>query len=207
MLCTNWVTICTFHRGQGYCHIWLVWEVVGFCWTINILLILTRFVRIQLSCWLTLWGLTFPFLSFAQKSTNYLFLLAISIIVACHCSAINRGLSYRFAAPLITMIRIFYSGATAWLILASTSEYGVPAAKFLNHRIFVHLNKLSYGIYLLNPIVVALVYGARDHSDHFTPITLVRISKYYTDSEEIKIFSSFIFSRSCLLEYRLLFTC
>lgn len=99
--------------------------------------------------------------------------MAISIIIACHCSAINRGLSYKFAAPLITMIRIFYSGATAWLVLASTSANSVPIAKLLNHKIFVHLNKLSYGIYLLNPVLVALVYGVKDQSEHFTPITLV----------------------------------
>lgn len=113
------------------------------------------------------------YLNFFQKSTNYLFLVAVSIIIACHCSAINRGLSYKFAAPLVTLIRIFYSGSTAWIILASTSENGVPIAKFLNMKIFVHLNKLSYGIYLLNPVVVALVYGLRDHSDHFNPLTMV----------------------------------
>ncbi|XP_037032707.1 nose resistant to fluoxetine protein 6-like isoform X2 [Bradysia coprophila] len=111
-------------------------------------------------------------LNIDKKSTNYLFLVAISIIAACHCSAINRGLSYKLAAPLITMIRIFYSGATAWIILASTSANSVPIAKFLNHTFFVHLNKLSYGIYLLNPVVVALVYGFKDDSEHFAPITL-----------------------------------
>lgn len=98
---------------------------------------------------------------------------AVSIIVASHCSAINRGLSYKYAAPLITLIRIFYSSSMAWIILASTSENGVPIAKLLNHKIFVHLNKLSYGIYLLNPIVITLVYGLKDHNDHFTPITVV----------------------------------
>lgn len=115
------------------------------------------------------------FRSAFQKSTNYSFLVAVSVIVACHCSAINRGLSYKYAAALITMIRIFYSSATAWIILASTSENGVPITKLLNHKIFVHLNKLSYGIYLLNPVVVAMVYGVKDHSDHFTPITLVSL--------------------------------
>ncbi|KAG4070645.1 hypothetical protein HA402_013565 [Bradysia odoriphaga] len=111
-------------------------------------------------------------LNIDRKSTNYLFLVAISIIGACHCSVINRGLSYKFAAPLVTMIRIFYSVATAWIILASTSANSVPIAKFLNHKLFVHLNKLSYGIYLLNPVIVALVYGVKDDSEHFAPITL-----------------------------------
>lgn len=106
-----------------------------------------------------------------------MFLVAVAIIIACHCSAINRGLSYKYAAPLITMIRIFYSVACAWIILASTSDNGVPVTKFLNHKIFVHLNKLSYGIYLLNPLVVAFVYGVKDHSDHFTPITLVSLTR------------------------------
>lgn len=104
-----------------------------------------------------------------------MFLVAVSLIIACHCSTMNRGLPYKYVAPLITILRIFYSGSTAWIVLASTSENGVPIAKLLNHRIFVHLNKLSYGIYLLNPVVVTMIYGLKDHSDHFTPITLVSL--------------------------------
>ncbi|KAJ6633837.1 Nose resistant to fluoxetine protein 6, partial [Pseudolycoriella hygida] len=110
-------------------------------------------------------------LNIDKKLTKYIYLAAASIIVACHCSAINRALSYKFVAPLITLIRIFYSGSTVWIVLASTSENGAAITKWLNHRIFVHLNKLSYGIYLLNPVVVALVYGLKNHSDHFDPIT------------------------------------
>lgn len=102
-----------------------------------------------------------------------MFLVTICTIVACHCAAINRSLSYKYAAPLITLIRIFYSGATAWIILASTTEIGMRYTKLLNHKIFVHLNKLTFGIYLLNPVVVALLYGVKDNSEHFTPITLV----------------------------------
>lgn len=108
------------------------------------------------------------------------------------------------------MIRIFYSGACAWIVLASTSENGVPVTAWLNHKIFVHLNKLSYGIYLLNPVVVAFVYGVKDHSDHFTPITLVSSINIVGTSEDIKSIFFFQFVMSIgisVIVYLLAFVC
>lgn len=111
------------------------------------------------------------------------------------------------------MIRIFYSCATAWIILASTSENGVPIAKLLNHKIFVHLNKLSYGIYLLNPVVVAMVYGVKDHSDHFTPITLVsfdvkQASEWANKITKIFFYFQFVMSIGIsVIVYLLAFVC
>lgn len=55
--------------------------------------------------------------------------------------------------------------------------HGGRFAKILNHPVFVHVNKLSYAIYLLNPAIITVIYGSKDHSTHVDPITMV---KYHT---------------------------
>lgn len=90
-----------------------------------------------------------------------------------HLSTLNRGVSYILAAPLIAAIRIFYSSSVAWMILASVMGHGGIFAKIFNCSVFVHLNKLSYGIYLLNPLIITVIYGMQDHSTHLDPISAV----------------------------------
>lgn len=92
-----------------------------------------------------------------------------------HISTLHRDISHFLAAPMITAIRILYSGSVAWMIVASASGHGGFFAKFLNFIGFVHLNKLSYAIYLLNPAIISFVFGAKDHSTHVEPFTMVRM--------------------------------
>lgn len=112
-----------------------------------------------------------------QKKIRIFWTLAITIAILSHFfSVLNREISYFFAAPLITAVRIFYSGAIAWMILASATGHGGIFAKILNHPAFVHVNKLSYAIYLLNPLVITVIYGSKDHSTHVEPLTMVSSS-------------------------------
>lgn len=126
--------------------------------------------------------------------------LATTIAVLSHFSVINRDISYVYAAPIITAVRILYSTSIAWMILASAMGHGGFFAKILNFSTFVHVNKLSYAIYLLNPLVISVIYGAKDHSTHVEPLTMVS----YTFSRclrsrplrmviEILIFVHFVF--------------
>lgn len=108
-----------------------------------------------------------------------LWTLSSSVAIMSHLSTINRDVSYMLAAPLITAIRIFYSSSVAWMIVASAMGHGGIFAKVLNYRGFVHLNKLSYAIYLLNPLIITMIYGAKDHSTHLDPITAVRSMQSY----------------------------
>lgn len=90
-----------------------------------------------------------------------------------HLCTLYRGVSYVVAAPLIAAIRIFYPSAVAWMILASAAGHGGPFARIFNYPVFVHLNKLSYGIYLLNPLIITVIYGMRDSSTHLDPMSAV----------------------------------
>lgn len=89
-------------------------------------------------------------------------------------ATVDRNISHYLAAPLIASIRVFYSGSASWMIVASALGHGGYFTTFMNWKIFVHLNKLSYAIYLLNPMVISFIFGLTDHSTHFEPITQVR---------------------------------
>jgi len=111
-----------------------------------------------------------------KKSAKYSFLAAYAIIIACHNWTIDRSISYTFSSIIITLIRVFYAGSIAWIILASTSTNGAPFAKWLDRKVFVHVNKLSYAIYLLNAVVITFFAGIRDHSDHYHLISMTIMS-------------------------------
>lgn len=99
--------------------------------------------------------------------------ITTTLAISAHISTINRGISHIIAAPLITGIRIFYSASIAWMIVASQTGHGGLFARILNCSVFVHVNKLSYAIYLLNPALITVIYGYKDHSTHVDPITMV----------------------------------
>lgn len=103
----------------------------------------------------------------------------ITIAISSHISTFNRDITHYSAAPLITFIRIFYPASISWMIIASQTGHGGTFAKILDCPIFVHVNKLSYAIYLLNPIVISILYGWQDHSTHIDPISMVGIYFFF----------------------------
>lgn len=112
-------------------------------------------------------------LPLSQKSIRFMWTLATTVAIMSHLSTINRDISYVWAAPIITAIRVFYSASIAWMIVASALGQGGWFARLMGFHWFVHVNKLSYGIYLLNPFVISVIYGSKDHSTHIDPITSV----------------------------------
>lgn len=123
--------------------------------------------------------------------------LTTTLALSSHISTFDRGVSHIVAAPLITAIRIFYSASLSWMIVASQTGHGGLFAKIMNAPVFVHLNKLSYAIYLLNPVLITVIYGYRDHSSHVDPLTLVRLIFLRTKRIEQMIYylSCFFFRR------------
>lgn len=45
--------------------------------------------------------------------------------------------------------------------------------RVLSSKFFVHINKLTYGIYLLNPLIIIVTFGVSDSSVHADPIPAV----------------------------------
>jgi peptidoglycan/LPS O-acetylase OafA/YrhL len=40
----------------------------------------------------------------------------------------------------------------------------------LSSRVFAHTNKLTYTIYLLNPLIITIIYGMSETSTHSDPV-------------------------------------
>lgn len=45
--------------------------------------------------------------------------------------------------------------------------------RFLSSKFFIHTNKLTYGIYLLNPLIITTVFGLSDNSANADPVPTV----------------------------------
>lgn len=108
------------------------------------------------------------------STINLLWTLATAVMTVCHLATLVRNISYHIGVPMIVGVRLFYGGSACWMIVACAKGHGGWFARTMEWPMFVHLNKLSYGIYLLNPIVVSVIYGLGDHSTAVEPIVQVR---------------------------------
>lgn len=113
------------------------------------------------------------FCFYLKKTIKVVWAVMTTVAILSHISTLYRNVSYYMAAVLITFIRVLYPTSVCWMILASHAGYGGLFAKILNYPIWVHINKLSYGIYLLNPFVINVLYGWQDHSTHIDPVSMV----------------------------------
>lgn len=124
--------------------------------------------------------------------------LAILIFFSCIYSTVKRDMSELYTVGLYVFGRLFFSCAIAWVILGSATGRGVWWSRFLELTPFQHLNKLSYGIYLLNPFVVSFVFSLSSTSTHADPIMLcVQTSGFIV----IVYICSIIFSLSFEMPY------
>lgn len=110
---------------------------------------------------------------YLKKAIKMIWIMVAIVVASCHLMPVKRDTSYILTAILLTITRVLYATSISWMILASHSAHGGHFAQFLNHPIFVHINKLSYGIYLVNPVVISAVYGWQNHSTHVNPVSMV----------------------------------
>ncbi|XP_055680187.1 nose resistant to fluoxetine protein 6-like [Lutzomyia longipalpis] len=109
-------------------------------------------------------------LNISQKTVRTLNGLSIFFFLLSMHSTIVRSVAYPWASVLITMGRFAFGLTITWLILCSKCGFGGWFTDFLSARPFVHINKLSYGVYLLNPLIITTIHGLRDGSSHFSPV-------------------------------------
>lgn len=65
-------------------------------------------------------------------------------------------------------------GAIMLCLIASSSRI----SQILSHKFFVHLNKLCYGMFLVHPIVVLLLFGMRSQATSLSASVIVSPGKY-----------------------------
>uniref|UniRef100_A0A1B0CRE7 Nose resistant-to-fluoxetine protein N-terminal domain-containing protein n=2 Tax=Lutzomyia longipalpis TaxID=7200 RepID=A0A1B0CRE7_LUTLO len=109
-------------------------------------------------------------LNISPKTVRTLNGLSIFFFLLSMHSTIVRSVAYPWASVLITMGRFAFGLTITWLILCSKCGFGGWFTDFLSARPFVHINKLSYGVYLLNPLIITTIHGLRDGSSHFSPV-------------------------------------
>ncbi|XP_033155765.1 nose resistant to fluoxetine protein 6 [Drosophila mauritiana] len=97
---------------------------------------------------------------------------SLKVFVGCIYSTVKRDLGYLITISLFVLGRALFSLTICWMIVGSASGTGVWWSRLLEAKFFQHLNRLSYAIYLLNPLVIALVYSLTSTSSAVDPFLL-----------------------------------
>lgn len=134
------------------------------------------------------------FLQQFQKNSRFLLSLSVSIILSCLHSTVYRGMPPWIGSLVLNFGRGLCGLSLGYCIIASKNGHDSECllfsqiiclsliilllisgfiSRFLSLPIFVHLNKLSYAIYLLNPIIIIFFFGTIDGSFHLDPVVMV----------------------------------
>ncbi|XP_034483397.1 nose resistant to fluoxetine protein 6 [Drosophila innubila] len=97
---------------------------------------------------------------------------ALCVFFICIYSTIKRDLGSLLAISLFVLGRLFFSLSVCWMIAGSAKGRGVWWSRLLEAKGFQHLSRLSYAIYLLNPLVIAFIYSLTSSSTHADPLML-----------------------------------
>ncbi|XP_060657604.1 nose resistant to fluoxetine protein 6 [Drosophila nasuta] len=84
----------------------------------------------------------------------------------CLFSTVKRDLGYLITILLFALGRVLFSMCICWMICRSSKGSGVWWSRLLEAPIFQHFNRLTYAIYLLNPLVISLVFSLTTASTH-----------------------------------------
>ncbi|KAH8343231.1 hypothetical protein KR059_007193 [Drosophila kikkawai] len=98
--------------------------------------------------------------------------LALVVFFACIYSTVKRDLGPLMAITLFVMGRLFFSLSVCWMVAGSCQGRGVWWSRLLEAKGFQHVSRLSYAIYLLNPLVIALFYSLTNASTDADPFML-----------------------------------
>jgi len=109
----------------------------------------------------------------SERRTRRYWHLSLKVFVGCIYSTVKRDLGTLITISLFVLGRGLFSLTVCWMIVGSASGTGVWWSRLLEAKCFQHLNRLSYAIYLLNPLVIALVYSLTSTSSAADPFLLV----------------------------------
>ncbi|XP_034111657.1 nose resistant to fluoxetine protein 6 [Drosophila albomicans] len=101
---------------------------------------------------------------------------ALLVFFICIYSTVKRDISSLLAISLFVLGRLFFSLSVCWMIAGSAQGRGVWWSRLLEAKGFQHVSRLSYAIYLLNPLVIAFFYSLTSASTHADPFMLCVVS-------------------------------
>ncbi|XP_052873848.1 nose resistant to fluoxetine protein 6-like [Anopheles cruzii] len=108
-----------------------------------------------------------------QKEYRVYWLLACFCTIFSMHSTIKRNFPFPIASTVMVAVRWLISWAACWVILATGCGFSNAVTRVLSSKFFVHINKLTYGIYLLNPVIIIGTFGISDSSVHADPIPAI----------------------------------
>lgn len=99
--------------------------------------------------------------------------LAILVFFSCIYSTIKRDMSVFSAVTLFIVGRLLFSLSVCWMIVGSATGRGIWWSRILEAKVFQHINRVTYGIYLLNPFVIAFFFSLTNASTNADPLMMV----------------------------------
>uniref|UniRef100_A0A182P9W7 Nose resistant-to-fluoxetine protein N-terminal domain-containing protein n=1 Tax=Anopheles epiroticus TaxID=199890 RepID=A0A182P9W7_9DIPT len=108
-----------------------------------------------------------------QNQFRWYWLLACFCVIFSMHSTIKRNFPFPIASTVMVAVRWLISWAACWVILATGNGYSNIVTRVLSSKFFVHINKLTYGIYLLNPLIIIVTFGVSDSSVHADPVPAI----------------------------------
>ncbi|XP_033361157.1 nose resistant to fluoxetine protein 6-like [Bombus vosnesenskii] len=105
-----------------------------------------------------------------------------SSAILCNCSILfglaNKNISLGLSVLYLALSRTCWALGIAWLVVACTTNNGGIVNKILSLDIFVPFSKLTYGVYLINCIIILSLYSLDNYSLflYYTNITYTAIT-------------------------------
>ncbi|XP_030558156.1 nose resistant to fluoxetine protein 6 [Drosophila novamexicana] len=134
----------------------------------------------------------------SDMQQRWLWHFCLLVFFICIYATVKRDFGHLVTISLFVLGRVAFSLSVCWMIVGSATGRGVWWSRLLEARCFQHMNRLSYAIYLLNPMVIALIYGLTNSSTHADPLMLCVVSCGFT---VIVYLTSIVFSMAFELPY------
>ncbi|KYN22734.1 Nose resistant to fluoxetine protein 6 [Trachymyrmex cornetzi] len=83
------------------------------------------------------------------------------------------------SAIYMSLYRVFWAVGIAWIVIACLTQHGGIVYQFLSFKGWVPFSRLSYGAYLLNPIIVHSIRLQSEKSVHFELLSMITLCIAY----------------------------
>ncbi|KAG5676992.1 hypothetical protein PVAND_006783 [Polypedilum vanderplanki] len=108
--------------------------------------------------------------SISDISRNFMFFLStFSLLLALHAT-IQRDIEVSTASVCMLIGRPLIALAVSWFIITNACGYNCIVSKIFSAKFFVRINKLTYAIYLLNPLVISMIFGNIQNGTFVDPV-------------------------------------
>ncbi|SPP75783.1 nose resistant to fluoxetine protein 6 [Drosophila guanche] len=116
----------------------------------------------------------------SEQQTRWLWHFSLNVFIICIYATVRRDLGRLLTTSLFVLGRGIFSLSVCWMILGSATGTGVWWSRMLEAKCFQHLNRLSYAIYLVNPLVISFTYSLTSASTDADPFMLSVVSCGFT---------------------------